>query len=143
MILHSSNALWLVSALPVWYFSTITHPFQAGILSLIPSVGILGLIAGIAMGIVQRKRALLLFVFPFAVSECYVAIAGSFRGQVRGSASLLPFCIFIFVQLLLIGYVLYKSRQARVATFALTIFSVSYALFALFVGGMAFADDWL
>lgn len=143
MILHSSNALWLLSALPAWYFSTITHPFQAGILSLIPFVGILGLVAGVATGIVQRRRAVLLFIFPFAVSECYVAIAGWFRGQLRGNASLLPFCIFIFVQLLLIGYSVHKSRHARVAAFAFTIFSVSYALFALFVGGMAFADDWL
>lgn len=95
------------------------------------------------MGLVRRKRALLLFVFPFTVSECYVAIAGSFRGQLRGNASLLPSCIFIFVQLLLIGYFVYKSRHARIATFAFTIFSASYALFALFVGGMAFADSWL
>ncbi len=143
MILHGSSALWLIFAVPVWYFSTITHPFQAGILSLIPFVGILGLVAGGVMGIVQRKRALLLFFFPFAVSEFYVAIAGLFRGQLRGNASLLPFCTFIFVQLLLIGYSAYKSRHAHIATIALAIFSASYALFALFVGGMAFADDWL
>lgn len=110
---------------------------------MIPFVGTIGLVAGGAMGLVRRKRALLLFVFPFTVSECYVAIAGSFRGQLRGNASLLPSCIFIFVQLLLIGYFVYKSRHARIATFAFTIFSASYALFALFVGGMAFADSWL
>ena len=143
MILHGSNALWLITALPVWYFSTIAHPLQAGILSLVPFVGILGLIAGGLVGIFQRRRALFLFVFPFAVSECYVAIAGSFRGQLRGNASLVPSCVFIFVQLVLIGYFVYKSRQSRLGSFAFTIFSVSYALFALFVGGMAFADSWL
>lgn len=143
MILHSSNALWLISALPVWYFSTIAHPFQAGILSLIPFIGILGLVAGALIGIVQRRRALLLFVFPFALSECYVAIAGWLRGQLHGDASLTPSCIFIFVQLALISYFVYASRQSRVASFAFTIFSASYALFALFVGGMAFADNWL
>ena len=70
----------------------------------------LGLVVGSAMGIAQRKRTLLLFVFPFAVSECYVAIAGSFRGQLRGNASLLP--PFILVQLALIGYFVYKEQAS-------------------------------
>ena len=143
MILRSSNALWLVSALPVWYFSAIANPFRAGILSFIPFVGTLGLVAGGVIGVVQRARALLLFFFPFAVSECYVAIAGSLRGQLRGNESLAPSCIFILVQLALIGYFVYRGRRARLAALALSLFSASYALFALFVGGLAFADDWL
>jgi hypothetical protein len=40
-------------------------------------------------------------------------------------------------------YLVYRSRQTRVASLALAAFSLTYAFFAWFVGGMAFADDWL
>jgi hypothetical protein len=63
---HISNAIWLISALPIWYFSAVPHPLQAGILSFIPFIGTVGLFVGAMTGIVQRRRALFLFFFSLA-----------------------------------------------------------------------------
>ncbi len=129
--------------LPVWFFAAVAHPLQAGSLTVIPFLGTLGLIVGTTMAIVQRSRALFLFFFPFVVSECYVAIAGSFRGQVHGQLLLVPLWIFIFVQMALVGYLVFRVRQIRLATLAFTAFSLSYAYIAWLVGQMAFTDTWV
>jgi hypothetical protein len=52
-------------------------------------------------------------------------------------------CIFTFLQIALIGYVVYGLRGARLATLALTVFSLSYVWFAYFIGQMAWTDTWL
>ena len=141
---HISDALWLTSVgLVVQYFTTAARPLQAGMLTLIPFIGTLGLVAGLVMGIAQRRRPLFLFFFPFVVSECYVAIATWFHGRLPGNTSLVLICMFTFLQLALIGYVAYRVRGARFAALALTVFSLSYAWFAYFFGQMAWTDTWL
>jgi hypothetical protein len=92
---------------------------------------------------VQRRRELFLFFFPFIASECYVAVTWFFHGQLPGNASLLPICIFTFLQIALIAYLVYRLRQARLATLALTVFSLSYAWFAYFFGQMAWTNTFL
>jgi plasmid stabilization system protein ParE len=141
---HIGNALWLVSALPVWYLSPISNPLAAGILSLIPFAGSLALVGGAIVGILQRRPSLLLFgVSPF-ISECYVAIAGALRGELPGDLGMVPASIFAVVQAaFLIWFLKYRLKEGRLAVFALSFFCVSYAFFALFVGAMAFADSWL
>jgi hypothetical protein len=138
-----SQSFWLLSALPVWYFSALAHPFAAGILSLLPSLGTVGLAVGLFAGFSRRTRALLLFLCPLILSEVYVAIAGFNRGRLRGNASALPLCLFFLAQIALLIYILYKTRKILSASIGLSIFSVSYALFAAFIAGMSFADDWL
>ena len=104
----------------------------------------LSLLAGSIIGIVRRRRLqLLLLLVSVAVSETYVAIAGMLRGQVRGGASVAPLCIFLGLQVCLLGLLIYRSKGARLAATALALFCLTYALFAAFVAGMAFADDWL
>ncbi len=110
---------------------------------LVVLLGTLGLVGGVFMGLLQRGRALFLFLLSFLLSETFVAVAGSFRGGLRGNAGLLPAGLFILAQIALIVRVVYRTKQARAASLALTVFSLSYALFALIVAGMAFADDWL
>ena len=143
MVFHSSNALWLISALPVWYFSAVSHPLQAGMWSFIPFLGTLGLVVGIFMGFFRRGRASYLFFLPFLLNEVFVAVAGFFRGRLRGNARLLPACLFIIAQIALTVCVAYRTRQARSASLALSVFSLSYSLIALLVAGMSFADSWL
>ena len=141
---HIGNALWLISALPLWYLSPVANPLGAGVLSLIPFVGSLALVGGAVIGIVQRRPSLIYFVVSPFISECYVAVAGALRGQVRGSAGLVPASVFAVVQAaFLIWFLIYRLKGARVAASALALFCASYALFAWFVGAMAFADDWL
>ena len=140
---HIGNAVWLICALPVSYFRAVTHCLRGAVSTSTPFIATLALSAGAVTGIIQRRRTLFLFLFPFVVSELFVAIAGWLRGQLRGNASLLPFYVFTVVQVALTAYLLYRVRGARFATLALTVFSASYAFWALFAGGMAFADDWL
>jgi hypothetical protein len=141
---HIGNALWLFSALPLWYVSPIANPLGAGVFSLIPFVGGLALVVGAVIGIVQRRPSLIYFVVSPFLSECYVAVAGALRGQLRGAAGLVPASVFAVVQAaFLIWFLIYRLRGARLAAFALALFCASYAFFAWFVGGMAFADDWL
>lgn len=137
------NGLWLLLALPAWYFEASLHPLRAGVLSFFPFLGTLGLLAGAAMGLLKRRSSLALFFPSFAASECYVAIAGLLRGQLRGNASLVPFCIFVLVQLVLVGHFAYRARRAPLAVLAFTVFLLSYAFLAWLIGGMAFADSWL
>ena len=116
---------------------------NSGVLSIIPFIGVVALLAGVVAAAAARSRWLLLFVCSPVLSECYVLIAGSMRGQVRGSASLIPFLVFSATQVLLSGFLIYRLKRSRFAACALGLFCVSYAFIAVIVGGMAFADDWI
>jgi hypothetical protein len=141
---HIGNALWLVSALPLWYLSSVANPLGAGVLSLIPFVGSLALVGGAVIGIVQRRPSLIYLVVSPFISECYVAVAGALRGQVPGNAGLVPASVFAVVQAaFLIWLLVHRLKGARLAASALALFCASYAFFAWFVGAMAFANDWL
>lgn len=143
MILHSSNVLWLISAVPAWYFSAIAHPLVSGIFTFIPSLGTVCLAIGIVRGFFPHGRALLLFLFSFLLSETYAAIAGSLVGRFGGNASLLPSSLFMLAQIALVISLVNRTRKARLGSAALAVFSLTYAFFTLIVGGMAFADSWL
>jgi hypothetical protein len=97
-------------------------------LALIPSIGVICLFAGVLMAIIERRRAPFLFFFPFAISECYVRIAGVFHGRLSAQATVVPVCIFAFVQIALVAYIAYRLRAAKLAGWALTVFSLSYLL---------------
>jgi hypothetical protein len=114
------------------------------VLSLIPFIGSLTLVGGAVMGIVQRRPSLISCIVSLLISECYVAVAGALRGQLPGIAGLIPASIFAVVQAaFLIWLLMCKLRGVRLAASALAFFCASYAFFAWFVGGMAFANDWL
>lgn len=112
-------------------------------MSLISVLGTLGLAVGVFGGIVRRGRALILFLCPFLLSETFVAIAGANLGRLRGNPSPLPLCLFMLGQFGLLTYIIYKTRNTLSSSIAFSIFSLSYALIAALVGGMALADDWL
>ena len=73
------NAIWLLVALPTWFFAVIAKPFAAGLLSAIPFFGILCLGAGAVLGAVRRQWQLLLFLLPVGLSELVVGTAGALR----------------------------------------------------------------
>lgn len=56
---------------------------------------------------------------------------------------MLPSGIFLFLQLALIGYFVYKARRVPLPALAFTVFLLSYAFFAWLIGEMAFTDRWL
>ncbi|HZT35270.1 MAG TPA: hypothetical protein VFA15_05080 [Nitrososphaera sp.] len=103
---------------------------------MVPFIGTVCFIAGVAMSIVQRKRALLFFLFPSMLSECYYAVLlGRFQGTSSETAFWFP-VIFFSVQIALIGYIVYKVKGARTAALALAVFSLSYAFCADFISTM-------
>jgi hypothetical protein len=137
------NAIWLLLALPSWYFPSVLVPFEAGPLTGIPAIGVIFLVFGVVVGIIRPKRELLFFLIPAVLSEALVALAGAFRGRVANTASHAILLGFFVLQLLLISYLIYRTRNARVAAAALGVFSLSYAFFAMFIASMAFSDVWL
>ena len=140
-----ANAIWLLMALPSWYFGAASNPFSGGALTLVPAVGALSLIVGTILGVIQRKRDLLWFLVLFALSEMLVVIAGVMRGQVRPMSGPLNVWLYVFLglQLVLSGYLIYRIKGARTSATALGVFSVTYAATATFVAAMSFTDSWL
>ena len=138
-----NGALRLLLALPAWYFSSILWPFAAGPLSAIPAFGTLCLVLGLLLGLAKRDLRLGFFIIPVALSEVLVAVAGASIGRLPDAASQLPLLLFIAIQVVVAGYLIYRVEESRKAAFALAVFSVTYALFAAFVAGMAFSDVWL
>jgi len=142
------NALGLVFALPKWFFSTITQPFSTEFLSLVPAIGVICFGSGVILGIRNRDKRLLAFILPVLLSEMLVAAAGFMLGVLRGTASgpfIYGFLIygFLIFQLLIVAYLVFKMRGSRVAATLLAVFSITYALFAVFIAGMALNDTWL
>jgi len=146
-------AVWLPIALPLWYlvaFLALAAPLAAGPLPLVPAAGTLSLGVGLFLAKRERQPELLLFLAPFALSEVLVTVAGLMRGLVRegqGSPALVQLVnagllVFVAVQIVVCACLIYRLR-ARSAAIALAIFSLTYAIFAAFVAGMAFSDSWL
>jgi hypothetical protein len=142
---HAGNAIWLFVSLPLWYFTATAVAFEGGVLTAVPAAGIVSLVAGGITAVVQgRLRRLWHFIVPVLISQCYVATAGFFRGQLH-SGRLYSFVLWGFLvgQACLIGLLIYRSKGARTASSMFALFCLSYAAFATFVAGMAFADSWL
>jgi hypothetical protein len=140
------QALWLILALPEWYFETIfsliEQPDLTTSLFVTPVIGQLCLIVGVIWGCVRPHRALLLVAAPILLSELLVGAAGWFRGSLRDNSGsvLLP---FLGVVLILVAATIWRARGARWPAFFLGLFALSYALMAAFVGTMSFSDVWL
>jgi hypothetical protein len=138
------NAIWLFRALPDWFFSSILSPFQAGMLTSIPSAGTVCLAIGLALAIFGRRQPrLFAFVVPVLATQAFVAIAGFMRGQLTTDSATAVIYAFFAVQIVLAGILIYCATSARIAAAFLAIFSLSYAWFAGFVAGMAFTNQWL
>jgi hypothetical protein len=137
------NAVWLIFALPQWYFGALLAPLGAGPLSTIPALGACCGLAGLALGIRHRDTRLLWFVAPAVASQVLMAVAGFFRGQFRGEPADIALCLFLIAQLAAALYLVYRLNGLRLAASLLAVFSISYSLFAAFVAAMAFSDDWI
>lgn len=139
------NAVWLFLATPVWYFSALGTLFEPGsrIFGLVTLAGLLGLLLGTVLGIKRRQARLLWFLLSPLLSQVYVAFAGLLRGALAQGPSTLAFWAFMALQLALLSFLLFRFRGARLPGAALSLFGISYGLFAAFVAAMSFTDTWL
>lgn len=137
------SAVWLFLALPEWYFSAILAPFSAGVLSVVPAVGIVALVVGAVWGVAKRRLGLLVFLILPAASQALVAVSGFMRGDLRNHESEVILSTFLLLQAVAGGYLVFRLKGARLPASALSVFSLSYAFFASLVASMAFSDVWL
>jgi hypothetical protein len=138
-----SNAIWLSLSLPKWYFQTILTPFAVGPLTMIPAAGVVALAIAVVMSSVRRRRESLWFFATAAASQLLVAIAGLLRGKVEDEASNPLLLGFLLAQLVFCGWRIWRSDKARVEALLLSLFTLTYALFAAFIAAMSFSDTWL
>ena len=61
----------------------------------------------------------------------------------RGSPTDWLLGAFLILQVLLCGYLIWRTKGARTAAAPIAVFCVSYAFFAAFIASMAFNDSWL
>ena len=137
------NAVWLFFALPQWYFITILAPLSGGPLTLIPAIGVVSLILGVALGTKARRRLILLFALLAFASQIFVAIAGFFRGSLEDSTVTPLLYAYLLIQVLAAAYLIYRIKGARASAVLLAIFTTSYAAFACFISAMSLTNDWL
>ena len=135
------NAIWLLLAVPKWYFATLASPFGASYFSAIPAFGALSLFVGLGLAFVFRSYKLLYFFLPFLFSEALLVFAGIFRGHVQDPNPInIPFLV---AQFGILVYLVFRLKGARLPAVLLAIFSFTYALWAAFVAAMSFTDIWL
>ena len=139
------NAIWLFLVTPVWYLSALATLLVPGdrIFGLVALVGLLGLFLGTVLGVKRRQAKLLWFLLSPLLSQVYVALAGLLRGALASDPATLAFWIFMALQLALLSFLLFRFRDARLPGAALSLFGISYALFAAFFAAMSFTDTWL
>jgi hypothetical protein len=138
-----NNAFWLILALPEWYFATLLAPLSASYLSLVPAVGVVSFVVGTGIGIYRRNRGLWLFLIPFVLCEALVAFAGFNRGEIREAVSTPILLSFLALVVAISVWMIWRFKNARLPAVLLSVFTVTYALFATFIASMAFSDSWL
>ena len=125
-----NDSISMALILPQWFFGRVLDPFPSVSMNMFPAIGVLGLVVGIGLGLRRRATGLLFFLIPAFLSELLVAASGDSGGFSAASSSLLMLLFFLLIQGLICGLLVYRLKGARVAAFALTLFSLTYALFA-------------
>jgi hypothetical protein len=105
------GSVWLFLSLPKWYFSTIGAPFNAGPLSALPAVGTIGLIIGLAWGVIRRQRELAVFLILPAASQCLMIVAGLLMNRPAYASPAL--WVFPLLQAAFAGYLIYRLDGVR------------------------------
>ncbi len=134
-------ALGSLGILPMWYFGSLASGGHA--LEIVPWAGVVGLVLGIAWGTVKQQAPLCWFAVSPALTHVMVGIAFLFAGQMKLSPSYWVLSGFLLLQLAVLGYLVFRFKGMRIPAVSLSIFGMSYAVFAAYVGGMALTNTWL
>ena len=136
------NALWLIFAVPEWYFSCLARPFGGGLLTIIPAIGAFCLLVGLIIGLARPRWRLTIFLLPFFLTEILVAVSGFYRGK-GGAAASYASDVAMLATVILSILGIYICKGTRISACLLSVFSITYYLFGVFVATMSFSDDWL
>ena len=135
------SSLWLFLMLPNWYFSSVGAPFAAAHLSAGPALGTIALLFGVVWGAIKRRGDLAVFLVLPAASQVLMIVAGLLRDRPAYTSPM--WWLFPLLQLVVGLYFVYRLDGARLPAIALTVFSVTYAMLATFIAGMAISGTWL
>ena len=127
------NAVGLFFSTPIFYFSTILTPLYGGILSVAPAIGIVCLTIGAVWGLIKRRRGLLIFLLLPIVGQVLLVAASIIRVPLHDEASFPILLAFLFLQIAVAGYLIFRLKGARLPATLLTVFTLSYALFEVAV----------
>jgi hypothetical protein len=83
------------------------------------------------------------FLVPVAICQILVTVAGFMRGQIDSGIPAPLFFAFCGLQLLVVEYLVYLARGARLDGVFLAIFCVTYSLFGVFLATMSFQDTFI
>lgn len=121
--------IWELRAAPTAFVFGLTAP--------------VGLVLGVALGLVKRDARLLYFFAPLIGSNVFLAVAVKFRGEAAGSP-LLGWVLwsFLAIQFGAAAILIWRLRGARIAAVALSWFTCTYALYALTFGSAALIDSY-
>lgn len=112
-------------------------------LSLIPAIGVMALIAGGVLAFRHPSRVLWWCGLSFLVSELSQLLAYPFTGEVSSQAVGSVLLAFLGVQLLVTGFATYRARTRLAAAVLFAVFSLIFALFTSFIGGMSLTGTWI
>ncbi|ESQ90604.1 hypothetical protein ABAC460_08945 [Asticcacaulis sp. AC460] len=141
------NAVWLMLALPTWFFGQAWQGLSrldAQLLLLVPAIGVIALVVGCLAAAVLRKVGALWFLVPVLACELFVGVAGLMRGKLSGPQAI--WIGFLVVQLMVSAYLAFRLKPLKAKIWVgvpLIAFCMSFALEAAFIAAMAFPDTWV
>lgn len=133
-----NDAVRLFAALPEWFLISLQWPFLFWPLTAFPILGTICLVIGLTLGIVRRKTRLLLFLIPVALSQILVTTAGIAGEPGFWGLDGLIYIVFFVLQIVLSVYLIFRVQDAVPAAVASALFSVIYALTAIFIAQTAY-----
>ena len=101
------------------------------------------LIAGLLLLFKYRSQRLWGFLVPFALSQTLLFTAAIYFGQWPGQGPAPAFIAYLVVQAGLITWLVVHAKGARWPAAAFAVFNSAYALWAAFIAGMMFPNDWI
>jgi hypothetical protein len=139
------GAVWMLRMLVETYFLSFLKPFSDFFpLSLIGAVGTLALTVGVVACVRTGWRPLRLFALPVAFSVALIMLSSALWEQVRTDATInIITAVFLGGQLLAALFLVWLLRRAWLAAVPLAIFSMTFAVFAMFIAAMALTGNWL
>lgn len=139
------TATILLLTLPKTFFSALAavNTSDVAIVGLVSWTGTVGLAVGTIEGIRRRQSKLLWLSLSPLLSHVLIASAFLLQGQVHGRLVSWTSWTFLAFQIVLLSFLVFRFKGARVPAVSLSIFGMTYALFSAFISTMAFTDTWL
>jgi hypothetical protein len=127
----------------IWFVMLAFAPLAFGPASLLVTLGLICLIAGLVLVWRRPSRRLGWMAVPFVASELLAASTYIAPGKLTQEEAGPILMIFLLAMLALVPFFIWRARGYRPAATALGIAGLSYSLVASFFAAMAFTGSWI